>query len=480
NSARSANPNNVIVLHLNGTFTVGSSPLTLQSDTCVLLNGTIQINSSTTASLAVTGASSAAHISISGGTIDGGNLSGNQGIKMSSGNSMICIDKVTLQNFGDNATSQPGSDAISFNGGSSPSMVTRCTINKSGSRGIWIGSTSSHKILFENNYVALTRAGIDCDFHTFGAVCLFNTLVNNTYGLWYEQGAQHNTGIGNVVTNSARDNLDAGNLNQSQVTEYNNFICNVVAGGGYGLINSAGSDGATFTSHNFFFNNVIMKANISSDDTGSQNYYSQNYQSSGTLTVGPAATYFNSKDVDGYVQILDSNSGNALAVQGASTANGASVVTATPAALGNGSNNDEWKFVPTRAGFYEIINKNSGLALVVDGAATSNGAPVVQFSYSSDGTYNDEWKIQSAGNGLYNFVNRLSGLYLDVKGGLQNPGVQLDQWPSNGGANQQFAVFEDSPSFLAAPDFTLNATPASQTVTPGNSTTFTATVAATN
>src|SRR5262249_24466558 len=50
NSARSANPNNVIVLHLNGTFTVGASPLTLENNSCVLLNGTIQINSSTTAS----------------------------------------------------------------------------------------------------------------------------------------------------------------------------------------------------------------------------------------------------------------------------------------------------------------------------------------------------------------------------------------------------------------------------------------------
>src|SRR5579859_1937552 len=40
NAARSANPNNVIVLHLNGTFTVGASPLSLSSNTSVLLNGT--------------------------------------------------------------------------------------------------------------------------------------------------------------------------------------------------------------------------------------------------------------------------------------------------------------------------------------------------------------------------------------------------------------------------------------------------------
>ena len=53
NAARSANPNNVIVLHLNGTFTVGANTLKLSSNTSVLLNGTIQINSSTKANTAV-------------------------------------------------------------------------------------------------------------------------------------------------------------------------------------------------------------------------------------------------------------------------------------------------------------------------------------------------------------------------------------------------------------------------------------------
>src|SRR5262249_52516957 len=50
NATLAANPTNVIVLHLNGTFTVGASSLALSSNTCVLLNGTIQINASTAAS----------------------------------------------------------------------------------------------------------------------------------------------------------------------------------------------------------------------------------------------------------------------------------------------------------------------------------------------------------------------------------------------------------------------------------------------
>ena len=66
NAARAANPNNVIVLHLNGTFTVGATPLTLQSNSCVLLIGAIRINSATTATAAITGGTTPACVSISG------------------------------------------------------------------------------------------------------------------------------------------------------------------------------------------------------------------------------------------------------------------------------------------------------------------------------------------------------------------------------------------------------------------------------
>jgi len=443
NSARSSNPNNVIVLHLNGTFTLGSSPLTLQSDTCVLLNGTIQINSSTTASAAIVGGSSAARISISGGTIDGGNLTGHQGIGMTSGNSLICIDKVTIRNFGDNAAHHSGSDAIKFNGGSVASMVTRCTINKSGARGIWAGSTGNHKILYQDNYVTGTRAGIDCDFHTFGAVCMFNTLVDNTYGLWYEQGAQHNTGIGNVVTNSARDNLDAGNLDEAQTTQYNNFICNFAAGDGNGLINSAGNDGTTFTSHNFFFNNVIINAPITSSGAGTENYYSQNYHSGGSFTSSSAATYFNSPDVDGpdsmgsifsgNYQLQNEASGLVLNNQGSLT-NGSKITQWSSIS----SDNLRWTFIPTDSGYYRINSVKSGKDAVVQSASTSQGAGIIQWDFGSSG--NDQWLPQQNSDGSYTFVNRHSGLVLEDPGSSTSTSTQMDQWGANGGANQKWQL----------------------------------------
>jgi len=120
------------------------------------------------------------------------------------------------------------------------------------------------------------------------------------------------------------------------------------------------------------------------------------------------------------------------------------LVTAQPSPLGNGLDNDEWRFIPTDSGYYAIRNKNSGLVLAVQGAALTRGTPIVQSAYSG-GNFNDEWLIQPVGNGLYNFVNRLSGLYLDVRGGSHNPGTQLIQWTPDGGANQQFSLVQDAP-----------------------------------
>ena len=288
-AARTANPSNVIVLHLNGTFMVGAAALSLSSDTVVLLAGTIQMDASTTATSAIS-IQSSQRVSISGGTIDGSGLNGHGGI-WDTGGAMVNVDKVTIQNLGDNTTGHPGSDALFLKSTVTPSLVTRCTINKSGNRGIW--SATKGKALYTENTITATRAGIDCDASTFGAVMMFNTATSNTYGLWYEQSATHNVGIGNVSQNNVRNQLDTGNLDHPNPTAYNSYICNK-ATGGLGLTNSAGTTPETLTSNNFFFNNVLTNASIRSRPAGTENYFSQNIQNGGTLTVsGTAETFFN-------------------------------------------------------------------------------------------------------------------------------------------------------------------------------------------
>jgi parallel beta-helix repeat protein len=478
NSAVSGNPNNVIVLHLNGTFTVGANSLTLSGNTCVLLNGTIVINSSTTASAAIS-CSGTSRISISGGTIDAENNTGITGISVLDC-SMIQIDGMTLQNFGPNVTSVPGSDTIHFSefgsGSGTPLVVTRCYVNSSASRAVW-SQCPGVKGYYSDNTLIGTRAGIDCDSKTYGAVCMFNLCVSNLYGLWYEQGATHNVSIGNVCNYNSRYDLDAGNSSDTTGTQFNNYLCNV--GQGFtGIVTGATGTG-TWTSDNFLFNNVILNASIKANEVGTNNYFAQNYLSGGSLTTSAADVYFNSPDVDGNLQVHDSNSGLAVAVQGAATTNGAPVVTAASPSTGDGTGDDEWQFIPTDSGFYKVINQNSGLAMVVQGASTSSGAPIIQYAYSGGTTYNDEWLIQPVGNGLYNFVNRLSGLYLDVPGASITPGTQLDQWQSNSGANQQFSLVEDT-VLTATPDFSISASPASASVTPGNGANYTVTITGTN
>jgi hypothetical protein len=291
NAARSANPGNVIVLHLNGTFSVGASALTLSSNTCVLLNGTIQVSAATTATAVLQTASGQARVSISGGVLDGGNRNGRFGVNVPSG-SMVQIDAMTIRNFGDNASHHGGSDSIHFSSGITPHVATRNTIEKGGARGIWL-QTSGQKGLYSDNTVTLTRAGIDADSHTFGSVMLFNRLNDNTYGIFIEQGASYNTAFGNVANNNARRDIELYNNANTPPVRYSTIVGNRVAGG-TGIRNGSTPDGS-LTSWNFMFNNVLTNANLLSMLAGEENYYSQNVLL-GTSALSTAGTeaFFNS------------------------------------------------------------------------------------------------------------------------------------------------------------------------------------------
>jgi len=437
NAAISTHPGDVIVLHLNGTYTVGANPLTLASDTCVLLGGTIQINSSTTASCAVTATSGDSYISISGGTIDGGTASppstGRDAIYFS-GIGMFQIDAVTMQHFGTNSTRVGGSDVVRIDHGSTPRIITRCTINGGSARGIWVATSGVRDVVSDNTVTDCQMDGVDCDESTSASLVKFNYLYNNgRYGVFLEQSASDNCVLGNICNYDA--SYDIGCYNNSTTprgsTAYNSIICNSLLGDN-GLRNGSTGTNVVTSSDNFFFDNTVMNANIQSQLYGSQNYYSQNYMGNSSLSTSGSEVFFNSADVNGNLQVQDSNSGLDLLVTNASASNGAAVITGSATGLGN----DQWALIPTDSGYYRLMNENSDKAMVVLSASLNAGASIIQWTYDASG--NDEWMPVSAGNGLYSFVNRLSGLYLDVTGASTTPGTQLDQQPSTGGANQQF------------------------------------------
>jgi autotransporter-associated beta strand protein/parallel beta-helix repeat protein len=448
NAAVSANPGSVIVLHLNGSYTVGANPLTLSSDTCILLGGKIQINSATTTSEAIY-ANGASYLSISGGTIDGGTTSsshaGHDAIYFT-GCSMFQIDAVTMQNFGTSGTRVGGSDVVRIDHGSTPRIFTRNTIANGSARGFWLATSGPRDMVSDNTVTGVQMDGVDCDESTSASVIKNNYLANNTrYGVFLEQSASDNLVFGNVCNYDASYAIGCYNnsVTPRGATAYNSVICNSLLGDN-GLRNGSTGDSNNVTSSdNFFFNNTVMSANIESQLYGSQNYYSQNYLGNSSLSTSGTEAFFNSPDVSGNLYIEDSHSGLAAVVTNASTAVGAAVILGPTNSFGS----DHWSLLPTDGGYYKIINKNSGLALVVSNASLNAGASIIQWTYNASG--NDEWMPKSAGNGLYNFVNRLSGLDLEVAGAGTAPGTPWDQQPASGAANQQFDLL-DAP---AAPTF---------------------------
>jgi autotransporter-associated beta strand protein len=444
NAAVSANPGDVIVLHLNGTYTVGANPLTLSSDTCVLLGGTIQINSSTTASEAITAPNGAGYISISGGTIDGGTSSppakGRDAIYFS-GVAMFQIDGMTLQHFGNNSKRVGGSDVIRIDHGGTPRIVTRCTINGGSARGIWLATSGVRDVVSDNTVTDVQMDGVDCDESTSASLVKFNYLYNNgRYGVFLEQSASDNLILGNICNYNA--SYDIGCYNNSATyrspTADNSIICNSLLGGN-GLRNGSTGTNTVTSSDNFFFNNTVMSANIQSQLYGSQNYYSQNYTGNSSLSTSGTEVFFNSPDVSGNVLVQDSHSGLNAVVQNAAATNGAAVITG----LATGQGNDEWQLIPTDSGYYRLMNENSSLAMVVLNASTNAGADIIQWAYDASG--NDEWMPEPVGGGLYDFVNRLSGLELNVTDASTAAGTQLDQEPFIAAASGAFKLIDVAP-----------------------------------
>jgi parallel beta-helix repeat protein len=315
NSAVSAHPNTVIVLHLTGTsYTGGNSPLSLVSNTCVILSGTISMPSSSTASSAITAPSGSTHISISGGTIDGGGRGGFPAIKLN-GCHMIWVQGVVMQNFGV-PTTRTNDGILDMSSPGGPAFVSSCTINNGGGRGIWTEGTGPY-VITDNTCNNVNMDGIDCDYHTSLALVKFNTCDTNTRcGVFIEQGATFVHLVGNSFSGNGRSGFSVWNNGVSSnetATQYNSLICNDCVSGGIGF-ETGSQSGSAFVenvAHNFFLNNSASANQTGQQDgtigqgaSGSnsvQNYYSQNYVHDNTttdinLSPGLLEVFFNSSE----------------------------------------------------------------------------------------------------------------------------------------------------------------------------------------
>lgn len=138
----------------------------------------------------------------------------------------------------------------------------------------------------------------------------------------------------------------------------------------------------------------------------------------------------------GNYKIVAQNSGSAVTVAGASTADGAAVVQLPFVTT---ASNSKWQFVDVGSGYFEIKNLNSGKALCVQANSTASGAVMVQTTYSAANT-SDQWSIVDFPGGNSEIVNRRSGLALDVSGGSSADNTPIDQTTYSGATRQQFRI----------------------------------------
>ncbi|BDI33544.1 hypothetical protein CCAX7_55950 [Capsulimonas corticalis] len=137
----------------------------------------------------------------------------------------------------------------------------------------------------------------------------------------------------------------------------------------------------------------------------------------------------------GNYEIQSVSSGQALDVNGNSTANGASIIQWPY----SGASNQLWNFTPTSRGYYRIKSVSSGQALNVTASSFFNGGSTVQ--WPAGGATNDQWFPALNSDGSFTFYNLNSGLVLDNPGGATQ-GAQFDQWITNGGSNQKFNLIQ--------------------------------------
>ncbi|WP_158852931.1 RICIN domain-containing protein [Saccharothrix deserti] len=90
---------------------------------------------------------------------------------------------------------------------------------------------------------------------------------------------------------------------------------------------------------------------------------------------------------------------------------------------------------------YRIVNRNSGKPLAVSGGS-ADGALVVQQTGGAP------WTVASGPGGTYVLTYTASGKVLDVPGHSSTTGVQLTQWSTTGGANQQWYLRPNSDGYF--------------------------------
>jgi glucosylceramidase len=160
-----------------------------------------------------------------------------------------------------------------------------------------------------------------------------------------------------------------------------------------------------------------------------------------------------------YYTIVNEASGDCIDDTGGGTSNGTVL---QQWACGTNNVNQEWLFTATSGGYYEVTTHNaSTLAWNVVNLGTSPGTDMQLWTYG--GGLNEQFEPAVLSSGYYEFIDRNSGLCLNVPGGANTNGLQLQINTCNGSTSESFTLNVVGASAPAAPtSLTATATSSSQ------------------
>ncbi|MBX0293827.1 glycoside hydrolase family 97 catalytic domain-containing protein [Haloarcula nitratireducens] len=192
------------------------------------------------------------------------------------------------------------------------------------------------------------------------------------------------------------------------------------------------ADAAETDVDNYPTSTVVTDYDVSAGDSVT---LSMGASGGAALRIQPAVSSDSNDVVSGETYVLRNvNSGKALDVENASTSDGANVHQYSYAS----GDNQKWVVTDLGNSYYKLEAVHSGKALDVENASTSDGANVHQYEYV--GGENQQWDVIKNADGSYRLIARHSGKALNVQGGSTSDGGNVEQYTYDGYGSQKWTL----------------------------------------
>jgi hypothetical protein len=152
------------------------------------------------------------------------------------------------------------------------------------------------------------------------------------------------------------------------------------------------------------------------------------------VVIGAPAAQAATVDTNAWYVMVNRNSGKALDVADASSADGAAI---TQWARHDGTN-QQFQFVDSGGGYYRLKARHSGKVIDVSSWSTADGAAIHQ--WTDHGGANQQFRLADSDSGYVRLINRNSNKAVEVQNAATNDGANVVQYSDWGGTNQQWQL----------------------------------------